>query len=91
MVFEWIFWSRIPLKEKSNGGSMEKKEVPLVCAVDAAIDNAGGITALSKLTGISRGHIHRLKNGEYPFPNKKVLKALGLRRDVKYYLTNPND
>jgi len=62
------------------------KEIPLVYAVDAAIANAGGITALSKLTGISRGHIHRLKNGEYPFPDNKVLKALGLKRDVKYYL-----
>lgn len=49
----------------------------------------GGLRAAARVTGIERSYFYRLATKQNDNPSAKVLRALGLKRQVIYLRTNP--
>jgi DNA-binding phage protein len=61
--------------------------VDIYAELNAAIARPGGQAALAAEARVTRQHVNRVVNGTSP-PGPKLLRALGLRRVVRYVRTN---
>lgn len=57
-------------------------------AATKLIEKHGGLRAAARVLGINYAYLWRLKSGEKVNPNAKILRKLGLRRQVSYESTN---
>jgi hypothetical protein len=56
----------------------------LQAAIARLIERHGGLRAAAKILEIDPGYLSRLHRGENDYPNAKILRKLGLEREIVY-------